>query len=232
MTRQPGWSSIRRLARALGAVMLVLALAGPTARAATVFSEQGDAGQLVGTAQTTVGPGSLSGILGSLLGVDDIDLYLLRINDPAAFSATTVAPGTEVVDTQLFLFTSTGLGLAAAGDAGPLETNATFPAGSLAALTPGVYLLGVAQFDDVPQSAAGLIFPALAPFDPAVHLPTGPGGTMPLIAWSVDQFSEPLTGYEIVLTGALPAVPEPASWLLALGLPAAIGYGRSLRRRR
>ena len=52
---------------------------------ATLFTEVGDAGELLGTAQETVGSGALTSISGSLIdlgsGVDDIDLFEIYISD-------------------------------------------------------------------------------------------------------------------------------------------------------
>jgi hypothetical protein len=198
------------------------------ARASIVWAEMGDAGQLPGTAQTTVGAGPLVAIQGNLAAIDDVDMFRIFISDLSLFSATTVSPNTELIDTQLFLFDEKGLGVAANGDTDlfGFETNATIPADSVSG-PAGEYLLAVAQFNDLPTSSGGEIFPDLFVFSSSGEVvgPSGPGGADPVSGWSADGFSEPLESYEIRLTGALPVrtdnvIPEPVS-LAIWGLGAA-----------
>jgi hypothetical protein len=80
---------VRDLAGALLAAICVL-FAVPRAIAGT-WTEQGDAGQLCSTAQVTTGTGTLDQIIGSVSSIQDVDLYRIRINDPATFSASTTA---------------------------------------------------------------------------------------------------------------------------------------------
>src|SRR5262249_35149532 len=71
----------------------------------------GDAGELprTGNHQVPRGTGPLAGISGNL-GPNDTDMYEIQICDVLGFQATTVG-GTDG-DTQLFLFTSDGRGVA------------------------------------------------------------------------------------------------------------------------
>lgn len=211
------------------AVVLALALT-PLANAA-IWTEVGDAGDQVATAQATVGTGSLDMIFGEILITSFTDIYRITITNPAAFSASTVNAGTAL-DTQLFLFRTNGLGIAFNDDAPPgfpTEVRSTLPVGNplYASLTPGEYLLAITTFDTDPFSAGFLdIFPLTSS---GVHGPTGPGGAAPLAGWFNDPFSDFGT-YRIDLTGAGfsqtgVVIPEPASLtLLALGAAGMAGY--------
>ena len=233
--------SSRRIVCWLTGLVIAASFAG-TASAGPIWSEGAvDAGDLPGTAEVTVGVGPLESIQGHLLGIDDIDLFAIRITDPAGFSATTVSPNTEFLDTQLFLFDADGFGVVANDDTEDFEFNATIPAGEVAAA--GLYYVGVSELGDDPVSLTGLIFPVRGFVDPPLFTdvvgPTGPGGANPLVAWNVDGFSESIfppfsTSYEIVLTGAtFAAVPEPTSFaLFAAGSLIALGVQRRRRQRR
>ena len=59
-------------------ILLGVAALAPTARAQT-WTEVGDAGDLIATAQTTVGAGAITQITGSLPLSDDVDLYCVRL---------------------------------------------------------------------------------------------------------------------------------------------------------
>ena len=77
-----------------------------------IYTETGDAGQTIGTAQNTgpVAGQALTQILGSIGSVGDADIFMISITNAAAFSATTVnaLTGTSGLDTALFLFNSSG----------------------------------------------------------------------------------------------------------------------------
>jgi hypothetical protein len=238
--------------RALCTVLVTLLFLSGTGRAA-IFSESGDAGDLTTTAQDTTGIGSLDLIRGNLIGsydstdtwIDDIDVFKINIPDLAAFSATTVGPGTEFVDTELFLFNADGIGVVANDDTGEFEFNAAIPVGTLSGisgLTPGLFFIAVAEFVDQPVSGGGLIFPDFStlPNRDEVVTNTGPGGALALIEWDVDEFSEfqfvPLSQYEIGLTGAefatAAVIPEPSTLasMSVLLTMAAFGFRRARRK--
>lgn len=191
-------------------VVASAAFTGMQANAAT-WTETGDAGELVGTAQSTVGFGALTLISGSLIDLgeelDDIDLYRITILDPDAFSVITSASLSVDNDAMLFVFDAAGnlvffnddsVGFLPGIDAGDLTGN---PAGS--------YLLGINLFFTLPTSD-------------------------PLAGWDRDPDPFQTGPYDLTLTGAGfdsdgTAVPEPATLaLLGAGL-AGIGF---LRRRR
>jgi hypothetical protein len=194
---------------------------------ALLWTEIGDAGQLLGTAQTTTGAGALTSIAGSLSSGSDVDLFRIYISSPAAFSATTI--GGASFDTQLFLFNTAGLGIYANDDSVGLLSR--LPAGHANSPTiTGHYYLGISQYDRDPYSSAGLIFPSY-PFT-GVYGPSGPGGALPLNGWSGSAGHG--GGYTVTLTGAsfshTATLPAPASSLL-LGTGLA-GFAAWRRRKR
>jgi hypothetical protein len=189
------------------AAALGLSSTGP-ARAGT-WMETGDAPALL-PGQATSGVGSLDTILGTWGDTEDVDLYLIRITDPATFSAL-VESGDD--DPQVFLFDAEGFGIAGDDDQSFASFNAGLPQGNplYASRPAGLYLLGVSIFDVNPVSSGGFIFPN--DFN-AVVGPTGPGGGSPLSGWDLNVFSANLvSSYAISLTGAS-YVPEPSTVVL------------------
>jgi len=229
-------SMLRRLAP-LG--MAVCALAATPAQAVD-FTESGDAGQTLATAQTTTGAaGALINIFGSLSATDDADLFLINITNPGSFSAMTVSLGGDDLDTQLFLFTLSGAPVFANDDAASGTTLlSALPAGNaFGPVAAGLYYIGVSLSGYDPVNLANqLLF--------ATGLTTdtrGPAsGLQPatLDGFSGDGFG-PSGAYHIRFTGAavgsvttLPAVPEPSSvlMLLAGGALVAAQWARRSRR--
>ncbi len=111
---------------------------------AQIWNEQGDAGDLPETAQST-GSGTLTEIQGTL-DVNDVDMYAIYITDPAAFSASTVGGATW--DTQLFLFDANGVGVVAEDDTGGLQSTINNTAGCITA--PGLYYLAITRYNKDP----------------------------------------------------------------------------------
>lgn len=169
--------------------------------AAQTWTEVGDAGELPGTAQVITPGGVLASIVGTLsAGAGNPDLYLINILTPMSFSASTV--GASQVNTQLFLFTLGGQGIAFNDNSGPFFQS-TLRAGNplYAGLPAGQYLLGISGSNNDPLSASGAIFPDLST---GVFGPTGPGGALSLSAWSGGGAAG---SYTIFLTGTPPAPP-------------------------
>lgn len=196
----------------------MLALSG--AAFGDVWGEQGDAGQLLGDAQITVGTGSLDEIQGHHTA-NDIDLYCIRITDVGAFSATTT--GGTSLDTQLFLFDANGYGVTHDDDDpnGGLQSRIT----GQFVQAPGLYYLAISAYNADPQSISGAIW-ANSPFN-VERAPDGPGAGDPLSSWSTGGASD--GGYSIFLTGAgFCEVPAPGA-LALLGLG---GFAAAGRRRR
>lgn len=206
--------------------LAAVALAAPAG--AIPWAEVDDAGELGGTAQVTVGTGPLTSIDGAMFGLDVADLYLIYIDDPAGFSATTVGLITTM-DSQLFLFDSAGVGIYANDNSADLNFpfQSTLPAGDPNSPTAvGDYLLGISSLNYDPLDAgAALIFPDVQ------FGVFGPNSSNPLAGWAGRPFDD--GEYSIALTGAsfaqAASVPEPGTALLmGAGL---IGLAFLVRRR-
>jgi hypothetical protein len=196
------------------ATLFVLCLSASAARADFVWTEVGQAGSLPSTAQVTAGLGSLTGIKGTILSANEVDMYAIRIIDPTHFSATTVGTPGTLNGTHLFLFDSSGHGVYANIDATTGAGRSTLPAGSpLGPQTAGLYYLAIASFGRDPISAPNndLIFPDF-PFT-GVFGPTGPGGADAISGYA--GAGSATGSYTINLTGAA-AVPEPSSLVLGV----------------
>jgi hypothetical protein len=160
------------------------------------WNEPGDAGDLPATAAVPSGTGPLSWIVGSNAGGGDVDMYRIQICDHASFSASTVANAEW--DTQLFLFSAAGVGVAANDDVvGGTSLQSRLTSQYLPA--HGEYLLAISGYNRDPVSGAGaLIF---NPPIPRAEIPAnGPGAPAPVNAWVNTSL---LSGaYAIALTGA------------------------------
>lgn len=152
---------------------------------AQLWTEVGDAGDLPGTAQITVGSGALDfigGFIGNNPAADgnDKDMYCIYIADPSLFSATTV--GGSSLDTQLFLFNTGGFGVTFNDDhpgGGVLQSTiaGTFLPG------PGHYYLAISRYDRDPVDATGAELWLDTPYD-VERAPDGPGAGSPIFDWN------------------------------------------------
>ncbi len=195
---------------------------------ATTWTEVGDAGELVATHQVPVGVGALTNIYGTL-ATGHADMYCIYI-DGATFSAEGVAlagPGGGTWDSQLFLFTMAGVGVAANDDGGGLAGNGILPVGNaLYSGLSGHYLLAISAYDYDPRDASGALIFETFPFPPVY----GPfAGAGPLDHWSGPSFSG--GDYDIVLTGAsfcdFPVIPLPTPLGLSLaGFAGVVAFRR------
>ncbi len=193
-----------------------------TAAFADIYTESGDAGQTVGTAQNVTGVANLTRIEGSLMpDGNDVDIFRIVINDFANFRADTFgtrAGGFPNPDTQLFLFDENGFGVYGNDDApGGGTVDSELISGVVS--SNGTYLLAITTFNNEPISAGGAIFdPTGAPFTATVT-PTGPGGGSALTGWDSNGDSGEHGAYGINLEGAT-VIPAPGAVLLAaFGLP-------------
>jgi len=100
--------------------VVVWALASP-ASAQTIVTENGDAGALPSTAQVI--PGAVDEINGTLATLDQEDVYRLCLAGGQTFSASTM--GSDIADTQLFLFDASGHGVVANDDSAVTRGSAS-----------------------------------------------------------------------------------------------------------
>lgn len=180
----------------------VIAGLAPSVAIAQTFNESGDAGVLIPGA-ATVGAGALTRINGTLNSVTDIDLYAIRITNPAAFSATTV--GQTAVDTQLFLFDAAGRGVVGCDDAAAGVFQSTI--GGPLVTVPGVYYLLISSFDNDPTSNGQQMWND-TPYI-GQRSPDGPGGGptgqldgYSLMSGSTGAYGINLTGAEFIINTA------------------------------
>jgi len=168
-----------------------------------------DAGATPSGSQVVFGVGPVLAIFGSLSGPapaplatrgmlgDFQDMYLIRIDDPIVFRASTDPDlnGFANFDTQLFLFTGpdhpAGPGLGMFGnDESPSATgggsviNNNVNDGSMPPLLVANvhYFLAISGFDSDPVNPDGEIFNQLIPEERSG--PDGPGGQTPIDGWS------------------------------------------------
>lgn len=176
----------------LAAVLIALTTA--TAARAQNWTETGDAGNTVPTAQTTVGTGPLTSIDGNLLSPTDVDLYCIRL--------TAVPPaGLPLVQLQCVVMNGPNVWLFDAAGNG-VFTNSTCSFGSKTivapnvSLAPGVYFVGVSYTGMDPQSAGGAIWNTSVS---GQHAPDGPGAPGPLTGWAGTPIVQPVNPYHINL---------------------------------
>lgn len=215
------------------AIAVAAGLAFATVAYGGGWTEQGDAGDLPGSAQITNGSGPLLSITGSTGGGDGVDMYAIFIDDPVNFIASTAGAGggfggNATFDTQLWLFDANGFGLLGNDDfpGASFRSEIRFPAadGPNAGQFPGPgnYFLAISGFNNDPLSQGGAIFNQQS--FTQISGPDGPGGGLPIIGWSGGG----ATGnYTIALQGASFKIPTPG----ALSLFGIAGLA-AIRRRR
>jgi hypothetical protein len=196
--------------KVLFVLMVALTVAAAPAIAGT-WTEVGDAGDLPGIHQVPAGEDPFTTLWGVFTGdMLTADMYCIRIPEPATFVATTSNAYTTI-DTQLWLFDMTGIGITFNDDdpvAGGLQSRIT----GQFVTAPGEYLLAISAgytFDAV--DAAGNEIWLDTPYN-VERMPDGPGAPGPIAGW----IGNPAAGdYQIDLTGVLfcDITPvEPATW--------------------
>lgn len=181
------------------------------------FTEIGDAGETLSTAQQVILSDSspLESISGTLAG--DADLFQISLTGGQIFSATTV--GEANFDTQLFLFDSAGKGVYGNDNESstPGLNQSTLPKDGFSPAKSGIYYLGISGFDYDPVSVKGEIFPDFpdVTFNQVVGA-IGAGGEAPLSGFD-GAILDKGGSYTIAVRGA-ESVPEPSSMLGTLAL--------------
>ena len=201
------------------------------------WTEVGDAGQLLSTAQEPTGDDRLRNIYGTISTNNDVDLYRLYISNPDTFSATVNSTSGEL-DSAIALFNEGGYALYANDDAMLGTRNAGLPAGNVhGPQAPGWYHLAVVALGTPPVSGDGFtpdhyIFPNVSSPYTQILTATGPGGASSLTGWA--QLEDTVTineEYRLRLSGVtVSAVPEPETYAMLL---AGLGLiGTMVRRRK
>jgi hypothetical protein len=210
-------------------VLLAAMAAGPPALADWV--EFGDAGSTLGTAQVVNAGGALNSIFGSIAVNGDVDLYRFIVTDFTIFSATNNSISGPT-DMQVFLFSSTGMGIASNDDVVFFETPGALPVGDTlyVGLPAGEYLVGISRYDVEPESIGGQIFSNDVPFNFDIVGPNGPGGLSPLTGFAgVDNSGSDPSEYRLDLTGVV-IIPLPTA--VAMASPGLLMIWSPRRRRR
>lgn len=213
--------------RATGIALTALIGCATTSYAQPSWAESGDAGDLVGTAQNTLGSGALTTITGTLssspfFNGDPVDMYCINIPDPMAFSAT-LSPGSIQMN-PLFLFNPSSMGITSQEgfynqNGGPSRIGI-----SVHPPAPGTYYLAIGRHDHYAfDSSFELIWQSE---DGLEHPPNGLAG--PLVSWGPYGGEGGIGPYTINLTGVNPCeVPEPATLsFFALGGALMLRRGR------
>lgn len=205
---------------AAGAMLLFWSGALPAE--AVTFTELGDAGQNLITAnvvQGAVGAGGTDVISGRISGiVNDADLFSLTLSAGTTFSATVT--GIDLDDSQLFLFNAAGFGLTANDD---ISATNVFSAISFTIATSGTYYLGISGYNYDPQDSTDYIFP-----DTQFGQVAPVAGAGRLSDW-VARTPGPVSFGDYTISLTTTPIPEPSS---VLGLMAVAGFGAVAFRRK
>ncbi len=159
------------------------------------WQEQGDAGDLPATAQVVLGTAgaALTGIRGEVTAGNQPDMYQIQICNPAAFHATLINGG-ATFDSRLYLFDSTGHGVAFNDDSVGTQSTLTSQFGT----TPGLYYIAVSGYANGPlgSTTQGQIW-LDTPWN-VERQPDGPAAAETPGSWSGGGASGP---YTITLLG-------------------------------
>lgn len=187
--------TLRARSRRVAAVTALLTL---TALAATptlsqTWSETGDAGDAIATAQSTAGAGALTQITGSLQTDSDVDLFCVDVPDPHTFSASLQC--VMAADPSIWVFAPSGLGLAHNDVC--MFSGKTIPPGFVGS---GTCYIAVTQAGRQAYSAGGAMWQSF--LFTGARAPDGPGAGGLLLSWSGGGPLPGVTPYTINLTGA------------------------------
>ncbi|SET72584.1 PEP-CTERM protein-sorting domain-containing protein [Nitrosospira multiformis] len=222
--------------RAVSVPLLTLALLANPVHAVD-WTEIGDAGQLVSTAQMPTGDeGRLRNIYGTISTNNDVDLFRIYISNPTTFSAG-VSSTSGNLDSGLILFNEGGYALYGNDDAMLGTRASSLPAGHVnGPQAPGWYNLAIFALGTPPVSGDGFtpdhyMFPNVSSPYTQILTPTGPGGASPLTGWAqLDDTVAINEDYRIRLSGVtVSPVPEPETYAMLL---AGLGLMGTIVRRR
>jgi hypothetical protein len=144
-----------------------------------------DAGDLPATARRADGTGALTDIFGFGNNRPDIDMYRICITSPTTFEADTFQ--SVQMDTQLYLFDSTGHGVTLNDDAND-SVQSQITNLQTAMRPPGVYYLAVAPFTSTPLDAGGQ--PLWDANNTGERSADGPGRFNPVAQWSSNAVND------------------------------------------
>ena len=198
-----------KLLTGLTIVALMIGTAGIAS--ADLYTEVGDAGETLATAQML--PGGIDMIQGNIDG--DADLFGFAF--AGGFFGVTTDSLITTFDTQLFLFDGTGAGILSNDDDSGLRSRII----TSSPLAPGNYFLGISSWNKEPLDASSALI-----FTDFISGQNGPvPGSGPLASWN-GSGSSSIGQYEILFEDTVTAdpnpnggpgpapVPEPATMLL------------------
>lgn len=182
----------RRIVPFLAVALLLAAV--PARVHAQSWYESGDAGDLIATAQTTLGIGTLSSITGSLQSDADVDLYCIHVPATPPVGVTLLALYCTINQgPAIWLFDAAGNGVLANETCMAGYKVINIPAGSIPA---GNYYVAVTYAGREPYSYGGDMWLAGVP---GLRAPDGPGAGGPLVGWSGTPLVGPQNPYTIGL---------------------------------
>ena len=177
----------RRCMPLLFAIALLAAVSFHRAEA-QVWNEQGDAGDLPGTAQVTVGSGGLTTINGNLANKADVDMYCLDLNFVGASAICLQCVVIQGPDGWLFDSAGNGVAATTTCQSGCKQMILSVP--------PGTYYVAVSYDGMLPLSPNGPIWNFS---NQPQHAPDGPGAPGPVVAWAGNPAIQPNNPYQIQL---------------------------------
>ena len=227
-----------KFTQTLSALLGTLALATASLDAQT-YTELGDAGQTIGTAQNTgVTAGqNLTTIFGTIGSPTDADVFRITINTPTMFSATTTFGGFTTLDTALFLFNSLGQAIYTNDDATGSSFQSTLPSGTsfTMSLAPGTYFIAISLSGNEPVNLNGqlLFAPYIGGNPSSVRGPASGINPSTLAGFNGNTSFAEMGTYRIDFTATSTAIPEPTTTALCVfGAGAAAVIARRRRKAR
>ncbi len=198
------------------------------------IAETGDAGDLPATAQVLTGLAgvtytTITGTTTATNEVYDADMFQITLASVASFTASTTAfvAGANDFDSQLFLFNSSGVGIAANDDAASGGDQSSL---TVSGPLNGTYYLLIDGSGHYPVDSTGkLIFPNFTDGKTDPSATVAAQSTLPITGYTGN--SNEGGKYSIALSVIPAAVPEPGTWAFVAAGVAALSVGGKFRRR-